>query len=256
MANLKVFHHFAGCIVLAVEVTLAVFSYTLHAQQSSKIQPSQDGISDTKWQLETYFQGGTLPPSYHYFFSSPQYLNTALDFYSAAFVVGRKFHQTSFPLKLSGRGEALLEVIPYWQAHYPNQKISVLVGGLPQANSLPFTITGINRFGSSVTPFLMRWNFMHQRNQVVVPWIQLGGGLLWTNHKFPVNFYPIPPGNAGTSVINFTPQVGAGVNFFHRPRQSADLAIKFIHISNAGLGDNNPGIDYTIQFAAGYSWWK
>lgn len=37
---------------------------------------------------------------------------------------------------------------------------------------------------------------------------------------------------------------------------SAGIAVKFIHISSAGLGDNNPGIDYTIQFAAGFSWWK
>ena len=80
--------------------------------------------------------------------------------------------------------------------------------------------------------------------------MQLGGGLLWTNHKFPY-------GVAGsTSVINFTPQGGVGVSTFLRRHQSVDLAMKVVQITSAGLGDYNPGIEYSFQFAAGYSWWK
>jgi len=82
-----------------------------------------------------------------------------------------------------------------------------------------------------------------------LPWMQLGGGLLWTNHKFPLL-------GGSTSVINFTPQVGIGESIFIRKRQSLDFAIKAVHISNAGLGDNNPGINATLQFSMGYSWWR
>jgi hypothetical protein len=57
-------------------------------------------------------------------------------------------------------------------------------------------------------------------------------------------------------VINFTPQVGVGVNIFNRPKHSVNFAIKAIHISNASLGDHNPGLNQTIQFSAGYSWWR
>jgi hypothetical protein len=32
--------------------------------------------------------------------------------------------------------------------------------------------------------------------------------------------------------------------------------MKVIHISNASLGDHNPGLNFTFQFSAGYSWWK
>ena len=82
-----------------------------------------------------------------------------------------------------------------------------------------------------------------------VPWAQLGGGLLWTNHKFPLL-------GGSTSVINFTPQIGFGESTFVKKNQSVDAAFKIVHISNAGLGDNNPGINFTFQFSVGYSWWK
>jgi hypothetical protein len=29
-----------------------------------------------------------------------------------------------------------------------------------------------------------------------------------------------------------------------------------VHISNASLGDSNPGVNATVQFQIGYSWWK
>jgi len=57
-------------------------------------------------------------------------------------------------------------------------------------------------------------------------------------------------------VINFTPQVGAGVNIFNKPRHSVNFAMKMIHISNASLGDHNPALHVTLQFSAGYSWWR
>lgn len=82
-----------------------------------------------------------------------------------------------------------------------------------------------------------------------VPWLQPGGGLLWTNHKFLLL-------GGSTSVINFTLQVDLGEDFFVRRNRSVNLAIKAIHISNAGLGDNNPGLNVTLQFSAGISWWK
>ena len=106
----------------------------------------------------------------------------------------------------------------------------------------------INMYGASVTPLLYRWNFQRHPGSRNLPWAQVGGGLLWTNHKFP---------NTGdTSVFNFTPQVGFGLNTHVRSHQTLDFGLKVIHISNAGLGDNDPGINYSLQFAAGYSWWK
>jgi hypothetical protein len=137
--------------------------------------------------------------------------------------------------------------MPFWLAKYPPQTQTEYFGTMPIMTS---HWTGQDFHGASVTPFLLRWNFSQRDSARFVPWVQFGGGLLWTNHKFPYS----PSG--GTSVINFTPQVGVGVNIFNRPKRSVNLAVKAIHISNASLGDHNPGLNQTLQFSAGYSWWK
>jgi hypothetical protein len=62
--------------------------------------------------------------------------------------------------------------------------------------------------------------------------------------------------DANTSVINFTPQGAIGESIFIKKNRSLDFAFKAVHISNAGLGVNNPGLNITLQFSAGYSWWR
>ena len=87
------------------------------------------------------------------------------------------------------------------------------------------------------------------------------GGVLWTNHKYPA--FGGPPyneqndgPNADASVWNFTPQGGVGVHYFLRPRRSIDFGANAIHISSASLGDRNPGVNASVQFSLGYTWWK
>ena len=62
--------------------------------------------------------------------------------------------------------------------------------------------------------------------------------------------------NDETSVWNFTPQFGVGVHYFTRPKRSIDFGANAIHISSASLGDKNPGVNASVQFTLGYSWWK
>jgi len=50
--------------------------------------------------------------------------------------------------------------------------------------------------------------------------------------------------------------VNIGENIFTQKNRSLDFAVKAVHISNAGLGDHNPGLNITLQFSAGYSWWR
>jgi hypothetical protein len=59
-----------------------------------------------------------------------------------------------------------------------------------------------------------------------------------------------------TSRINFKPQVDFGENISSRKKQNLKLAVKVVHISSAGLGEYNPGVNVTVQFSLGYSWWK
>jgi hypothetical protein len=89
-----------------------------------------------------------------------------------------------------------------------------------------------------------------------VPWFQGAGGLIWTNHKFPPDIL-VPHGQSGgTSVFNFTPQFGLGFHYFVKPKRSITFAANAIHISSASLGDRNPGVNASVQFQFGYSWWK
>ncbi len=92
-------------------------------------------------------------------------------------------------------------------------------------------------------------------------WGQAAGGLIWTNHKYPA--FGGPPynsqndgPNADASVFNFTPQGGVGVHYFVRPRRSIDFSANGVHISSASLGDRNPGVNASVQFSLGYTWWK
>ncbi len=94
-----------------------------------------------------------------------------------------------------------------------------------------------------------------------MPWAQAAGGVLWTNHKYPAYGQgPVNLVNDGkdgdASVWNFTPQGGVGVHYFVKPRQSVDLSANGVHISSASLGDRNPGVNASVQFSIGYSWWK
>ena len=155
------------------------------------------------------------------------------------------------PSFLSGRGEIALEVLPFWLAHVPKQQTTIY---FTQSSSSASSVIGpVSTYGVSVTPLLFRWNFMRQKSSRYVPWMQLGSGLLWTAKDFPASS-GTPESN--TSNINFTPQVAFGQGIFLRKNQSLNLAVKAIHISNAGLGNSNPGVNVTVQFSIGYSWWK
>jgi hypothetical protein len=57
-------------------------------------------------------------------------------------------------------------------------------------------------------------------------------------------------------VWNFSPQFGIGTHYFLKPKRSLDFSANAVHISSASLGDKNPGINASVMFTAGYTWWK
>lgn len=103
-----------------------------------------------------------------------------------------------------------------------------------------FVVTQKNgtAYGFGLNPFALKWNFTKSRK--VVPYFELGGGTLFTNIK-------VPP---GTSDVNFTTSGALGLHFpGNKYTWSAEL--RFMHISNASLGDLNPGIN-TLQLRIGF----
>jgi lipid A 3-O-deacylase len=100
-------------------------------------------------------------------------------------------------------------------------------------------------YGWSFKPVIFQWNFTSKHK--VTPYAQLAGGVLFTTSN-------VPPGN--TSNVNFTPQLGLGFRFFSRPKRSWDFEIQAVHHSNASLGAANPGLNVSLMFSLGYSWFK
>lgn len=243
-------------------------SGSICAQNASgrETSPAHDRPSYQRWQIGGFAAGGFAPdyeiyePAYTYIppdgvpeQAAAYHTFVSLNFANAGFEAGRMLTRPRAPGWLRGRGEALIEVMPFWLAEIPAQTVQLVTPVFSGTLNSPDRILEKTSHGVSATPWLMRWNFIRSDDPHLVPWAQLGGGLLWTTHKFP--WQPIS-GYSRASVINFTPQVGIGANIFLRKRQSIDFAIKAVHISNAGLGDQNPGVNITLQFCAGYSWWR
>lgn len=91
-------------------------------------------------------------------------------------------------------------------------------------------------YGFGVNPLGLKWNFATRGD--VVPYVELGGGTLFTTHEVP----------RGTSKINFTSSAAFGVHFLRERAWTVEL--RYMHISNAGLETPNPGIN-TLQVRVG-----
>lgn len=193
-------------------------------------------------------------------------------FFMAGLHAGKVLSTNFGPGRLRGNFEYGMELFPIWQSYTPTMRrqncvfVPGPVGGQLASCSAPFSVGGTFT-GVSITPIILRWNFAGSRR--VAPWVQGAGGILWTNHKYPA--FGGPPATTGglsntsfgdnglnddTSVWNFTPQFGIGAHYFVSRRRSLDLGANAIHISSASLGDKNPGVNASVQFTLGYSWWK
>ena len=91
--------------------------------------------------------------------------------------------------------------------------------------------------GAGINPMNLKWNFATRGS--VVPYFELSGGTLFTNHDVP-NF---------TSHVNFTSGAAFGFHFLGE-NHALSLEARYMHISNAGLGDLNPGLN-TVQIRLG-----
>lgn len=153
----------------------------------------------------------------------------------------------------SGQFEWSGNIMPLWQAYTPPQSLRTVIY---KGQTYPDVPYGGGTFrGVSLTPVILRWNFLsHSRR--FQPWFQGAGGLIYTTHKFPPDQL-VPKGYAGgTSVWNFSPQGGFGFHYFTRPGRSWDLGVNGVHISSASLGDRNPGVNASIQIQVGYTFWR
>ena len=102
-----------------------------------------------------------------------------------------------------------------------------------------------NVYGIGVNPVIAKWNFTS--GSKAAPYFLAQAGVLWSAHK-------VPPGD--TSHFNFITGAGVGLNYFVRPGRSWNIDLRSTHLSNASLGNHNPGVNASLQLSVGYNWWK
>ncbi len=100
-------------------------------------------------------------------------------------------------------------------------------------------------YGGGFNAAVLKWNFTAGRK--IVPYIAAEGGLLITSRD-------VPAGD--TSSVNFLPGGAFGIYVVRSHRQALDLSLHFTHISNASIAEHNPGINATLQFRLGYTWFR
>ncbi len=245
--RIRIFAGWTAAILIAGTISAGAQT----SSSSASVQPrSYDPPSDRAaaelakrpWEWGPFFQGG----------NGIGYLVSDYKLLSAGLRLGKVVTDEHLPGILRGQFEYAGELIPYWEALTPppHQQLVTVVGHGAQLQ--PYG--GGAYHGVSITPIILRWDFKpHGR---WAPWFQAAGGLIYTTHKFPPDVLVKHGTAGGTSVWNFSPQGGLGVQYFVRPNQSLMLEASGVHISSASLGDKNPGVNASVQFQIGYTWWS
>jgi len=99
------------------------------------------------------------------------------------------------------------------------------------------------QYAGGIDPLVAKWNFTHGCK--IAPYAAIVGGVLFSNHN-------LPPGD--TSQINFTSGAEIGAQMFRKGTNSWDVSVKAYHLSNASIGNHNPGLNANLQFMLGYTW--
>jgi len=138
---------------------------------------------------------------------------------------GRNYH-------LEGRYERLIYWSEPFAVRWVFDVVPVALVGDPRTSSG----RRVYAYGIGGSPAGAQVNFVHYRR--VEPFVTAGGGFLYFNHRM-----------FGGTQLNFTAQLGGGVQLFTSSRGTAiDLGYKYHHISNANLGNQNPGMDSHMLF--------
>ncbi len=94
-------------------------------------------------------------------------------------------------------------------------------------------------YGAGINPLGLKWNFATRGH--IAPYLELNGGTLFTSQE-------VPP---GTSKVNFTDAAAFGLQFLGA-RHALSLEARYLHISNAGLTNPNPGVNTVeVRFGIG-----
>jgi hypothetical protein len=117
------------------------------ASVASASQPVDDPVHRS-WEVGGFIAGGFLP--YYEIHSRGLRYNEELDFFNAGAVAGKMLTAPHGPRFLRGRGESVIEVIPFWLAYYPKQTVKSHEDDTGQIEF--FLSEGYSNHGVSITP--------------------------------------------------------------------------------------------------------
>ena len=98
-------------------------------------------------------------------------------------------------------------------------------------------------YAGGFNPLGLKWNFV--RHGRFSPYLELSGGALFSFHNIPTY----------TNTVNFSPSAAFGTHILGE-KYNWSIDVRYLHISNAGLGEFNPGLN-TVQVRLGVGrFWK
>jgi len=92
-------------------------------------------------------------------------------------------------------------------------------------------------YGAGLAPVGFKVKFATQNR--LQPFISASLGFLYFLKQIP---------EPGASHFNFSSQIGLGVEFFFAPKRALTLGYKIDHISNASVGQSNPGMNSHVIY--------
>src|ERR1700722_763337 len=141
--------------------------------------------------------------------------------FNAGFRYGWVITGAHWPGILRGRFEYTVDAIPVYLIFQP-------------ANTA---------YAAGFDPLGLKGSF--ERRGRLSSFLQLSGGVLFSNHDIPVN----------TNSVNFSPSGALGTHILGE-KYNWSVEVRYLHISNSGLGVYNPGLN-TVQVRLGVGrFWK
>ncbi len=112
-----------------------------------------------------------------------------------------------------------------------------------ELNGVYFNQNGSDAPGVNFT-MLFRWHFFAREKWSI--YLDIGAGLMKTTSIVPGR---TPDEPVGGSSFNFTPQAGGGFTLAVDDQARLFCGIRFYHVSNAQIFENNPGRDHVYLYA-------
>lgn len=159
------------------------------------------------------------------------------DYFVQAKPVTLERDPTLVDIRSVSTGQIIFRIAP------PPRVVLVNSGLFPPNGAMQFTAVYGSQwtYGFGLDPIGLKLNFRARRR--LQPFIDATGGFIVTTHDIPID---------RASSFNYELGLGSGFDYFLTARRSLRFGYAFRHISNNGLGPNNPGIDAGV-IEIGYS---